>query len=92
MDEWIGGGLGPEDGEVEDCWGWRWWWKDGGLEERGDLRISGPSDSAIPSALPPFLEKYEITFLLMGCKVMAGRTCGTALMWETSSVYMERIS
>ena len=74
-----------------------WYWRDGlcfgeGERGRGDLRIKGPSDSAIPSALPPFLENWAIVFLVIGCRVIAGRTLGASLMLETASLYMERIS
>ena len=40
--------------------------------EEAGLHIRGPSDSVMPKAFPPFLEKYEITSLVIGCSTSAG--------------------
>ena len=37
------------------------------------LQIKGPSSLEMPRAFPPFLLKYEITALVMGCMTRAGR-------------------
>ena len=57
-----------------------------------DLRIKGPSDSEIPSALPPFFWNWVIVFLVMGCNDIAGSTFSTSFMVATSSVYIANIS
>ncbi len=55
---------------------------EGGREE--GLRVKGPSDSEIPSALPPLFRKWAMVFCVMGWIVMAGRTFSASLMVSTS--------
>ena len=63
----------------------------GGTLKEDVLQSKGPSDSAIPRALPPFFRKREIMSFVMGCMTSAGRIPPASLMLATSEVKMSSI-